>query len=820
MKNIYNNQKSFKFLRTLCAFIVFAFILNTAVFAVPTPEKIGADAVFSISNPVKRVETGDVAYANIAAKGLPQNIFGYELCITYDETRLTYKGVKTADNNAVKAEKTESGSVRIAFVSGIRDKISIGGSLASVEFYAKKSGQAYITLNSAVVIDTDMKYSEYFDMNNGISVNILSKQVSGGGSSGGGGGGGSGLSTSGGISIVGGSNTVGVVSPTVIPAPQTPEPLGGFNDLNGSEWAVQAIEGLRSLGVLNGYDDGGFHPSDSVTRAEFCKIVCSSLGLLTPSDVSSSGFYDVAVDEWYAPYIIAAKSAGIINGYEDGSFSPDGDIQREEAAAVLGRAVENTEYINAQLRLNINFADEYMISDYAAGYVDRLYTMSIINGDENNMFRPQDSISRAETAQIIWNILSLNNSSAEASAEPENETDSIGFKSARMVYSADESAVEPNASSSAEAEEMPSDAPLPDNSEETSLEPSVEPSTEPMAEPSEVPSETPSEVPSEIPSQEPTPSFVPDKVLECESLSELGAYSNIFAYLIPDDGSREAFYDDFTTFQRSGDGDAYAVFCIPYLTEAEIVGYFYAGEELSDFKFETSVDGENWSVPEVSKNYLSAEGKWTRADYSLNTDCSRYLKIIYPETVNWWTPLISKVSAKTAAPSAKEIKIDGNDTLVIPRFDSAEYKFNAYVVDEIGEPFEGEVKFLPGGDLPIGVTVSEDGTVIVSSDAEDKSSVKLKAVCSQYNLSAEINIVLASALLGDLNADGVVDNVDLDSALLFFAKDSLSSDWMDCRECDVNTDGVINVIDISYIAMASYETLGGETQNSADEIGE
>lgn len=812
MKNIYNNQKSFKFIRTLCAFIVCAFILNTAVFAAPTPENIGADAVFSISNPVKRVEAGDIAYANIAANGLPQNIFGYELCIIYDESHLTYKGVKMSDTNAVKAEKSENGSVRIAFVSGSRDKISIGSSLASIEFYAKKSGQAYINLNSAVVIDTDMKYSEYSDMNNGIAVNILSKHISGGGSLGGGGGG-SGLSTSGGgISIVGGSNTVGVVSPTVAPAPQTSEPSVGFNDLSGSEWAIQAIEGLRGLGVINGYDDGGFHPLDSVTRAEFCKIICISLGLLTPSDVSSSEFSDAAEDEWYAPYIIAAKSAGIINGYEDGNFRPDGDMQREEAAAVLGRAVENTEYINARQRLNINFADEYMISDYAAGYVDRLYTMSVINGDENNMFRPQDSISRAETAQIIWNILSLNNSSVEASAETENETDSISFKGARMVYSAGESSAEPSASSSAEAEKMPSDAPLPENSDEPSLEPSVEPSTEPTA--------VSSEVPSESPSLEPIPSFVPDKVLECESLSELCSHSNIFAYLIPDDGSREAFYDDFTTFQRSGDGDAYAVFSIPYLTEAEIVGYFYAGEELSDFKFEISVDGENWSAPEVSENYLSAEGKWTRADYLLNTDCSRYLKIIYPETVNWWTPLISKVSAKTAAPSAKEIKIDGCDTLVIPRFDSAEYKFNAYVVDEIGEPFEGEVKLLPDGDLPVGVTVSEDGTVTVTSDAEDKSSLKLKAVCSQYNLSSEINIVLESAILGDLNADGVVDKTDFESALSFFAKNSLSSDWKECRECDVNTDGVINVIDISYIAMASYETLSGETQNAADEIGE
>ncbi len=74
-------------------------------------------------------------------------------------------------------------------------------------------------------------------------------------------------------------------------------------------------------------------------------------------------------------------------------------------------------------------------------------------------------------------------------------------------------------------------------------------------------------------------------------------------------GAGDAFYDDFTTFQRAGDGEAEVIYSIPYSDEAEIISYFFAGEELTDFKFEISSDGNTWSKPEVNCDYLEAPGK-------------------------------------------------------------------------------------------------------------------------------------------------------------------------------------------------------------------
>ena len=108
--------------------------------------------------------------------------------------------------------------------------------------------------------------------------------------------------------------------------------------------------------------------------------------------------------------------------------------------------------------------------------------------------------------------------------------------------------------------------------------------SEPSATPTEVPDliPTPTSIPTEepMPSETPGSSFDPDIDYECENLAELYSYNNVYAYLIPDDGSRDAFYDDFTTFQRAGDGEAEVIYSIPYSDEAEIISYFLQEKNL------------------------------------------------------------------------------------------------------------------------------------------------------------------------------------------------------------------------------------------------
>ena len=114
------------------------------------------------------------------------------------------------------------------------------------------------------------------------------------------------------------------------------KPVGGsvfaepFADTRGHKYET-SISYIRSLGIVDGYDDGTYRPDERINRAEFTKIVLNAL------EISPSGNYcfpDVK-DLWYAPYVCAALSNGIINGYDDGNFKPNNDVNVAEALRIV-----------------------------------------------------------------------------------------------------------------------------------------------------------------------------------------------------------------------------------------------------------------------------------------------------------------------------------------------------------------------------------------------------------------------------------------------------------------------------------------------------
>lgn len=93
-------------------------------------------------------------------------------------------------------------------------------------------------------------------------------------------------------------------------------------------WANQFI----SSGYVNGYEDGTFRPDNSITRAEFVKLVNKYFGFNNKEDIK---FSDINTNDWYYNDICIASKAGYINGYEDKTFKPNKTITREEVAKIL-----------------------------------------------------------------------------------------------------------------------------------------------------------------------------------------------------------------------------------------------------------------------------------------------------------------------------------------------------------------------------------------------------------------------------------------------------------------------------------------------------
>ena len=172
----------------------------------------------------------------------------------------------------------------------------------------------------------------------------------------------------------------------------------------------QIIAALAARGIIDGKSDGSFDPEGSMTRAEFAAIVVRALGL-TPEGKNS--FSDVAAEAWYAPYVGTAYSCGIITGVGDGRFNPSGTITRQEAAVMVSRAAKlcglETEMDNAATRNMLAQFPDYMgTAEWARAPLAFCYQEKILDQAELNI-RPLEAVTRAEVAQMLFNLLSSAN---------------------------------------------------------------------------------------------------------------------------------------------------------------------------------------------------------------------------------------------------------------------------------------------------------------------------------------------------------------------------------------------------------------------------
>lgn len=117
-----------------------------------------------------------------------------------------------------------------------------------------------------------------------------------------------------------------------------------FTDVDQNHSYYEAINNLSAEGILNGFEDGSFKPSDPVTRAQFTKIICYALsvGNITYSTAEKSIFTDVAPEHWAANNIVTAYRKNIINGMGDGTFAPEANVNFEQAVKMVVCALGHT----------------------------------------------------------------------------------------------------------------------------------------------------------------------------------------------------------------------------------------------------------------------------------------------------------------------------------------------------------------------------------------------------------------------------------------------------------------------------------------------
>ncbi|WNC14799.1 S-layer homology domain-containing protein [Brevibacillus brevis] len=110
---------------------------------------------------------------------------------------------------------------------------------------------------------------------------------------------------------------------------------GTFFDVADLHWAANAIKRANEAGLMNGYANGTFNPEGGITRAEMATIVYKYLGL--SGDDMPNNFYDVPADHWASQIIAAVSKEGYMAGYPDGTFHPQKTLTRAETVTIINR---------------------------------------------------------------------------------------------------------------------------------------------------------------------------------------------------------------------------------------------------------------------------------------------------------------------------------------------------------------------------------------------------------------------------------------------------------------------------------------------------
>ena len=178
-----------------------------------------------------------------------------------------------------------------------------------------------------------------------------------------------------------------------------------FSDIN-THWASDSIKFLADRGIINGMSNTEFAPNNNITRAEFITLL-AKLDNINENKYKTENFTDVPSNAWFNPYVDWASKTGITSGTSNATFAPNDNITREQMAVMIERFCEYKQFSLNNNKEVINFTDNSHISSYAQNAVTKVQQAGIINGRTDGSFAPKDNATRAEAAQIIYTMLTI-----------------------------------------------------------------------------------------------------------------------------------------------------------------------------------------------------------------------------------------------------------------------------------------------------------------------------------------------------------------------------------------------------------------------------
>lgn len=166
-----------------------------------------------------------------------------------------------------------------------------------------------------------------------------------------------------------------------------------MSDVPTNHQFYQAVHELQERGIINGYSDGTFKPEKNLTRGQAAKIIAGVLKLDTVN-VTNPNFQDIPKTHQYYGAIAALKQANIIDGYSDGTFKPNDYVQRNHIAKFLAIAMN----LKATNSANLPFRD---VHDNYREHIAALYENGVTKGKTETLFDGSSYVTRGQIAAFI-----------------------------------------------------------------------------------------------------------------------------------------------------------------------------------------------------------------------------------------------------------------------------------------------------------------------------------------------------------------------------------------------------------------------------------
>lgn len=184
-----------------------------------------------------------------------------------------------------------------------------------------------------------------------------------------------------------------------------------FSDMRGAdvEWAMRSIARLAPKGVFEGYEDGTFRPRQSVSRIEAIAAAVRLLGLKEEAESEEAKSTKLNFKDadkiakkypWAVGYVAVALENDLFAEGDD-KVHPEKPADRLWATTLLVKALKLDDEAKAKMNTQLPFKDANQIPAGSVGYVAVAVEKGLINGYENNTFRPNKPVTRAELAALL-----------------------------------------------------------------------------------------------------------------------------------------------------------------------------------------------------------------------------------------------------------------------------------------------------------------------------------------------------------------------------------------------------------------------------------